>query len=117
MIMLILSVGFHNLLIQVYFKINQLRIAKTLCIEKDIKDSKCGGCCQLKKSLAEQNTEEGNLPLNNKQNEVVYFLQAYNIEKLTEPAIENEVCLWPAQESAILLGYLSSLLDPPDFIS
>ncbi|NTW25463.1 MAG: hypothetical protein HGA37_12255 [Lentimicrobium sp.] len=37
--------------IYVTFKLNQASIAKTLCVQKDVKGNKCKGCCQLKKKL------------------------------------------------------------------
>ena len=40
------------------FKINQDYIAKNLCEQRNIKNNKCHGCCQLKKQLAENDKQE-----------------------------------------------------------
>jgi hypothetical protein len=40
------------------FKINQEYIAKNLCEQRNIKNNKCHGCCQLKKKLAENDKQE-----------------------------------------------------------
>jgi hypothetical protein len=50
------------LLIYVSFKVNQDYIAKNLCVEKDIEDSNCMGCCQLKKKLEKQHEQEKQVP-------------------------------------------------------
>lgn len=44
--------------IYVNFKINQTRIAETLCINKNKPELNCNGCCQLKKELKEQKERE-----------------------------------------------------------
>jgi hypothetical protein len=50
--------SFKHASIYVAFKLNQKSIAKNLCVERDVEDSTCGGCCQLKKKQEEQNTKE-----------------------------------------------------------
>jgi hypothetical protein len=44
--------------IYVSFKLNQVNIAKTLCVQKDVKGNKCQGCCQLKKQLKKSDQAE-----------------------------------------------------------
>ena len=44
--------------IYVSFKLNQASIAKTLCVQKDVKGNKCQGCCQLKKQLKKSDQAE-----------------------------------------------------------
>lgn len=47
---------------------NQDYIAENLCVEKDIEDSTCHGCCQLEKKLNEQEEQKKDIPapVNNK---------------------------------------------------
>jgi len=55
-VMMISSVG--KLCIIISFKINQDYIAKTQCEQRNIKNNKCRGCCQLKKEIAESDKQE-----------------------------------------------------------
>jgi hypothetical protein len=48
---LILLQPFSKICIYVSFKINQDRIAKTLCVQKEIKNNCCKGKCHLEKEL------------------------------------------------------------------
>jgi hypothetical protein len=70
LVLSIFSFQFSDLLIFVSFKINQEYIAKNLCVEKDVEDSTCKGCCQLKKKFEKQHEQEKQVPpeQNNKQN-------------------------------------------------
>lgn len=45
-----------NITYYLLFKINQSYFAENLCIEKDIPENSCQGCCQLQESMNE--TEE-----------------------------------------------------------
>ena len=44
--------------IVISFKINQESIAKNLCVQRNVKNNSCHGCCQLKKRLAEKDKQE-----------------------------------------------------------
>jgi len=52
------------------FKFNQDYIAQNLCVENDIENSTCKGCCHLKKKVNEQQEQKRDLPSvqNDKQN-------------------------------------------------
>jgi hypothetical protein len=64
---LVLLQPFSSLWVYVSFKINQSQIAKTLCVQKEIKNNTCKGKCQLKKRLANAEKEtEKQLPSNQK---------------------------------------------------
>lgn len=104
----------HNVLIQGFFHLNQTRIAQTICVEKDIEDSKCGGCCQLKKSLAKENTEEGAIPTEQKQSEmVVQAIEISETNKFPKFADERDL-LWPIEKSGLVKGVLNAVYQPPD---
>ncbi len=49
---------FNVAVIYVEFKLNQDYIAEVLCINKDVPDSDCHGCCQLKKEISEQEEQK-----------------------------------------------------------
>jgi hypothetical protein len=78
---LILLQPFSSLWVYVSFKINQSQIAKTLCVQKEIKNNTCKGKCQLKKRLANAEKEtEKQLPSNQKQKlESVCFISTKHI--------------------------------------
>ncbi len=101
-------------MIQGFFNLNQVRIAKTLCVEKDIKDSKCGGCCQLKKSLAEENTDDGAIPAEQKQAIMVAQMMYENLSKKLPKFMDECDALFPSVNSTLADGILLSVFNPPD---
>ena len=62
MILVILSTQFSELMVYISFKMNQDYITKNLCVEKDVKDSTCMGCCQLEKRINNQQESKKELP-------------------------------------------------------
>ncbi len=101
-------------MIQAVFNLNQDRIARTLCVEKDIQDSNCGGCCQLKKTLSEENTDAGTIPVEQKQSEMVVDNSLKDLIHKPTPLINECIHAWPDEKSAIHAGVLSSVFHPPD---
>lgn len=70
---------FSESLLFISFKINQEYIAKNLCVEKDVENSTCKGCCQLKKKLANQEKQKEQLPpTQTNKNNVDFFAQEIN---------------------------------------
>jgi len=68
-----LSFQYSEILIFISFKLNQDYIAKNLCVEKDIENSTCKGCCQLKKKLDEQHQKKEQIPpTENSKNNIDY---------------------------------------------
>lgn len=74
--------SFSNVIIYLNFKANQDKIAKTLCIQREMKNNKCKGNCylskQLKKEAEKEKQESSNL---REKQELVYTqtLFAYNL--------------------------------------
>ena len=65
------------------FKINQDFIAKNLCVEKDVENSNCKGCCQLKKKLEDQKEKKEQLPpTQNSKLNIDLFAQEENLNQL-----------------------------------
>ncbi len=58
LMLLILIPIFGKSWILISFKINQESIAKNLCVQRNIKNNSCHGCCQLKKCLTEKDKQE-----------------------------------------------------------
>lgn len=78
---------FSKMWIYVSFKINQDKIAKTLCVKKEVKNNGCQGKCHLKKQLdkADEN-EQKQAPTNLKEKyEVLYcdYHRAMDLRKLS----------------------------------
>jgi hypothetical protein len=78
---LLLLPSFSNVIIYLNFKANQDKIAKTLCIQKEMKNNQCNGNCylskQLKKEAEKEKQESSNL---REKQELVYTqtLLSYN---------------------------------------
>ncbi len=51
LILIISLVSFQEATFYAFFKMNQDYIAKNLCVEKDVNESKCKGHCQLMKMV------------------------------------------------------------------
>jgi hypothetical protein len=76
LILSVVSFQFSETLIFISFKINQEYIAKNLCVEKDVENSTCKGCCQLKKKLENQEKQKEQLPPSQtNKNNVDFFAQ------------------------------------------
>ena len=95
-ISLVIMIALHlftDLAILISFKINQDYIAEFLCIEKDIPESTCQGCCQLKKKLDEQEEKKQEVPeSSNRKSEIQFF------------ATKNELPPFPQQKSRQLIS-------------
>ncbi|TRX71687.1 hypothetical protein [Carboxylicivirga sp. M1479] len=61
------------------FKLNQEYIAKYLCVEKDVEDNSCQGCCHLKKQMEQQNEQDKSNPNPVKRKLIIDF---FRINKL-----------------------------------
>jgi hypothetical protein len=78
----VLLFQFSETLIFIAFKINQEYIAANLCVEKDVENSTCKGCCQLKKKLANQKEQKEQLPPSQDSKYNIDFF-ARDINKIT----------------------------------
>ncbi len=111
---LILAFGGHlfaQLGIYVSFKINQDYIAEFMCIEKDLPESTCQGCCQLKDKLEEHEEQKQELPQSeNRKYEIQLFLAKYDFLLKKQPQVE-EFNSTPTQISGILLS--RNIFHPP----
>ena len=106
----------HNIFIQGLFVLNKERIAKTLCVQKEVENNKCGGCCQLKKSLAKENTSEGKMTAEQKQCEMISFATILiQHDNISCPLLPN--LLYPDMQAALCQGALNAVYHPPDMAS
>ena len=73
--MLLLVPSLSNVFIYLNFKIHQEEIAKTLCIQREMKENKCNGHCflskQLKKAAEKEKQETENLK---EKQELIYVI-------------------------------------------
>lgn len=83
---------FSELLVLLSFKINQDYISKNLCIEKDVEDSTCKGCCQLKLRLNEQEKQKKELPPQSREKQNIDFC---------EPKSEDVFVLYPNTKNRV----------------
>ncbi|WP_430972909.1 hypothetical protein [Sunxiuqinia rutila] len=113
-ILLILAIGLHlfaEVGIYFSFKINQDYIAEFLCIEKDIPDSSCQGCCQLKNKLEEHEKQKQEAPQSeNKKYEIQLFTDDSGIKQEQFPTVEI-IGYQIVYTKGVLLAY--SLFHPP----
>lgn len=64
LILIVSLVSFQEATFYAFFKLNQNYIAKHLCVEKEVKESKCKGNCRLKKMVeASKEAPAPDLPL------------------------------------------------------
>ena len=74
--LLIFLQPFSKVWIHISFKINQDKIAKTLCVKKEIENNTCQGKCHLKKQLEKADEEEQKqAPTNTKEKVEVLYCQ------------------------------------------
>jgi len=62
------------------FKINQEYIATNLCVQKDIEENSCQGCCQLKKEMQQTEKQEKSNP---NQSQRKLTIDLFNTSSLT----------------------------------
>lgn len=67
--------SFGNLFIYTQFKINQDEIARTICVQKEIKDNTCMGHCALKKSLKQFDDNEKKMDNFLKEKAEIVYIQ------------------------------------------
>ncbi len=111
---LILAFGLHlfaQLGIYVSFKINQDYIAEFLCIEKDIPESTCQGCCQLKDKLEDHEKQKQELPQSeNRKYDIQLFPAKQDFLLTMQPRVKELNCA-PSQIRGILPS--KAIFHPP----
>ncbi len=81
--------------VYVSFKINQVEIAKTICIQRKVANNTCNGHCELRKSLKKFEDNERKMDNNLKEKSDLVYIQN-NIETTiaTPKKIENRLTLF-----------------------
>lgn len=80
-LLLIPSIG--NVIIYLNFKVHQDEIAKTLCIQREMKENKCNGQCFLSKQLKKEAEKEKHETENLKEKQELVYLPSYSEHNLT----------------------------------
>ncbi|WP_068472816.1 hypothetical protein [Saccharicrinis aurantiacus] len=91
-LILIVAIGtFKHATIFLSFKLNQDYIAKNLCIEKDIEESSCKGCCQLKKKQNQQKeTDKQNIPNQKKDFNIdLFYTKIISISSMCKDSLHT----------------------------
>lgn len=73
---LLLLPSFSNVFIYLNFKVNQDEIAKTLCIQKEMKENKCNGKCYLAKQLKKEAEKEKQESSNIKEKQELVYIHS-----------------------------------------
>jgi hypothetical protein len=111
LIISVLTFQFSELLVYVSFKINQDYIAKNLCIEKDVADSTCKGCCHLKKKVNEQQKRKDRLPLNESEKQNINFYA--HVSNLSVALNGEQVEYSVKNQSEYFQIFCSEIFHPP----
>jgi len=114
LMVLILFPIFGKSWILISFKFNQESIAKNLCVQRNIKNNSCHGCCQLKKRLAEkEKQEQKQLPrgtTEKSQISIDYLFKEFNnnfyLSSIKKDPFKND-------NSSLLNRSLDALFHPP----
>lgn len=71
---ILLLPSFGNIIIYASFKINQNEIAKTICIQRKVKNNDCNGGCELRKSLKKfEDNEKRETTILKEKSDLVYL--------------------------------------------
>jgi len=96
------------------FKIDQEYIAKNLCIEKEVENNSCQGCCQLKKQLAKNKTQDTAIPDQKERKlQIDFFSAQLNINS---PDLSSQTIPHLYIYQVITIGFLSQIFHPPKLL-
>ena len=112
LILIVSLVSFQEATFYAFFKLNQDYIAKNLCVEKEVKESKCKGHCQLTKML-EENKEipSPEMPLPSFEPTKIELFVINNKIKITPSESKHRVYFyWTAINDS---DYSTSIFHPP----
>ena len=115
---LILLQPFSKICIYVSFKINQDRIAKTLCVQKEIKNNCCKGKCHLEKELKKADEQQQKqLPPSLKEKSEVLYFQSFPKNSLLNVQFKSSKeklnCFYHVSYSS---SYIGEIFKPPKLI-
>jgi len=93
------------------FKINQDYIAKNLCVEKEVENNTCQGCCHLKKELEKKETQDKANPNHKEQKLQINFfsIPSYSCSRFS---LSQKIPFYFIRHSH-LMDFLSDIFHPP----
>lgn len=99
----------------VSFKINQEKIAETLCVQKEVKNNTCQGQCHLRKQLDKAEEEEKKqAPSSQKDKyEVLYCYSSKLFDFLRTPQIYTTNAKVVYHTDFSLSTFISDIFHPP----
>ncbi|OUL60076.1 hypothetical protein B8T70_22280 [Flavobacterium sp. AJR] len=74
--------SFGNVLVYAMFKINQDKIAKTICVQRKVEFNSCNGKCQLKKNLLKLDANEKEMQNHLKEKQELVYIQNFNSDDI-----------------------------------
>lgn len=103
--------------VYVSFKINQESIAKTLCLQKEVKRNCCQGSCHLKKELAKTDDQQNTpVPIAAKKNVELQFCSQKIAPFTASQMVQMEEQDWGIQQMNFALSeFTTSVFHPPQF--
>ncbi|MBS2098681.1 hypothetical protein [Carboxylicivirga linearis] len=109
-----LTASLHYSFTLLIFKINQNYIAQNLCIQKEIEDNTCQGCCHLKKELTKQNNQETNLPEESQRKVLIDFFPNRIIS--FNPSHTAQKVLFGSYQIFYMLRITKDIFHPPKLL-
>lgn len=109
--------AFGNIAIYTNFKINQDKIAKTICIQRETINNSCNGRCELQKSLKKLEDNEKKMDNLLKEKAELVYIQYTSMTYLEIPLItESTKKQYPTLDKKPISVALSNFRPPTYFI-
>lgn len=93
------------------FKINQDYIAKNLCIQKEIENNTCQGCCHLKKQMEQQNEQEESNPNQSREKLLIDLFPLENI-RIQSGSVHTTI-RYQELQCQFVNSFISDVFHPP----
>lgn len=93
------------------FKINQDYIAKNLCVQKEVENNTCQGCCHLKKQMEQQNEQEKSNPNQSREKLLIDLFPLENIK--TQPKSVHTTIRYKELQCQFVNSFISDVFHPP----
>jgi hypothetical protein len=110
---LLLLPSFSNVFVYIEFKVNQEEIAKTLCIQKEMKDNKCNGNCYLSKQLKKEAEKENQESSNLREKQELVYTQTILTYTFTSNTVIEKTRIMVSQYCAKPKSVAFSIFHPP----
>ena len=93
------------------FNLNQPYIAKNLCIQKEVENNTCQGCCQLKKQMENHNEQDNTSPNPSKRKLHIDFYTPF--DSSYKPLYTSKSISYYIKHHLSIQTFLSDIFHPP----